>query len=278
MDKESYRDGEILPEYLREFEVNSTFRENIEVYLEALTSPSKMEMGYFYDPQGGSTFDIFSQKLNASIEFFAKVWTFKLATGFGDISKSKFFKNYVKGSNPNIKHVVDISELLEMGTFTTSVKKILDNKSVQVGDGEKEKLCGANFKKNIMPYYPIHYSLKIFPRIKGSVFGNLPSEPQTTQTSQERLSLGAYVSALNFIRIAQQAYNIESLSLEQFGPVAMKKKVTEVTSFVIVQQDGSRSNNGIHLESATRDQIRERLQEVTKNYNIWINKFDSFFS
>ena len=277
MDKESYRDGDILPEYLREFKVNSAFKENIEAYLQVLTSPSKMEMGYFYDPQGGSTFDIFSQKLNASIEFFAKVWTFKFATGFEDISKSKFFKNYIKGSNPNIKHVVDISELLEMGTFSTSVKKILDNKSVQVGEGEREKLCGANFKKNIMPYYPIHYSLKIFPRIKGSVFGNLPSEPQNAQTTQERLSLGAYVSTLNFIRIAQQAYNIDTLSLEQFGPVAMKKRVSATTSFAIVQQDAFLDESEPHLtrdlqSASQKTQITSRLGNITKNYNICIGQ------
>ena len=276
MDEESYRGGDILPEHLREFEVNSAFEENIEAYLSDLKSPSKIKRGYFYDPQGGSIVDIFSQKLNASIEFFSKVWTFKFATGFTDISKSKFFKNYVKGSNPNIKHVVDISGLLEMGTFSTSMKKILDNKSVQIGAGEKEKLCGANFKKNVMPYYPMHYSLKIFPRIKGSVFGNLPSEAQNAQTTDERLSLGAYVTILNFIRIAQQAIMADSLELSQFGPVAMRKKITEATSFVVIQQNGFPSTNGIKLEPAVqgfeKNEIRERLAEVTKNYNICIGQ------
>lgn len=282
-EEDSYRGGEILPKDLREFDFAQAMKDALSPYFsfEALPRPRDMPERYFVDGFTEATkIDNFSRKLSASIELFSKIWAFNIAPQLEvGLAKGVFFDKYLKGENPNLMHAVDLREVFEFGVLSSGLKKILDNKNVSVGDGEKAKLCDANLEKNKAPYYPLHYSMKIFPRVKTASFGVLPSEVASKTTSSERLSLGAYISITSFLALAFKAA-YKAVDVSEFGPIFCtnvsadgEDKLIQGISFGFsaTQQTGD-----VTIETLTRstspEVIRNRLRAITRDYNICIGQ------
>lgn len=279
----SYRDGEILPKELREFDFAKAMEEALLPYFsfEALPRPMRMPESYFVDDfSEAHKVDRFSRKLSASIELFSKIWAFNIAPQLEvGLAKGAFFDKYLKGENPNLMHAVDLRDVFEFGVLSPGFKKILENKSVSVGDGEKAKLCDANLEKNKAPYYPIHYSMKIFPRVKSAIFGVLPSEVASKTTSSERLSLGAYISITSFLALAFKA-SYKAVNVSEFGPIFCTNVSAEGEEeliqgisfgFSATQQTGEASAGTLERTNSAQA-IRNRLRAITRDYNICIGQ------
>ena len=278
MDAASYRGGDILPVDLRDANLHSVMKSSFEI-LERLKYLSMSEADrsdcMYIDPQGAIDFDRFSRKLNACVYMFALNWTFNVSTILSEqFYESKFFTDYMKGTNPNVKHVADISDFFEYGVFSSGLKKIFENKSVAVADGERAKFCEANYQKNRMPNYPMHYSMKLFPRVKGSTFGSLPHEAQTSESSKERLSLGAYVSMSNFVANSFRHLN-RATDTGEFGPAVVHTRLNGIQC-EIVQQTGFATRDSDELVGVNvtgdRTEIRDRLRAITRDYNICVGQ------
>ncbi|MGA1739172.1 MAG: hypothetical protein ACO4AM_07825, partial [Candidatus Nanopelagicaceae bacterium] len=240
--KESYFKGEdksILPYDLQDLDIWDELK-----CLEAIQKPiiyreaHVREDLHFTDPFGTARYGEFSRKLNASINIFARNWTFNIAPLIGeDFYDSAFYDTYVKGSNPNVSHVANISDIFEFGVMSPGLKKIFDNKKVSAGGEEKVPFCEANTKQNAMPYQPMRHALRFFPRVKGSKFGNLPSEDPTTTTSKERVSLGAYMLLTNLAGITYKYMN-RAEDTGEFGPSVFTTNSSDGDVYTLTQCTG----------------------------------------
>ena len=181
----------------------------------------------------------------------------------------------MRGSNPNVSHVANISDLFNFGVMSPGLKKIFDNKKVSVGGGEKVPFCEANTKQNAMPYQPMRYALKFFPRVKGSKFGNLPSEDPTTTTSKERISLGAYMLLTNLAGITYRYMN-RAEDTGEFGPSVFTTDSYGEDVYTLTQCTGflkSASSDTLAPVSQVPDgssEVKERLNAISRDYNICI--------
>jgi len=194
-------------------------------------SPSRI-----IDQFGVSDYDTFSKQLNTCIEAFARFWTFSIATFYTESFRaSAFFQTMLEGTG-NITHVANLSHLFERGTLDAGLQKIKKNKSVNLADGETAKFTVANLNKNIIPYIPISYALKLFTATKQS-FGALPGEVANANTAKERLPLGAYISILSLIAAARQIVALNNLDLEEFGPTIWMGKPLGKQA-ILLQQNG----------------------------------------
>ena len=227
------------------------------------------------DSFGASDYDAFSHKLNLCTLLFARFWTFSIATFYTqEFKDSQFFRDMLKGDG-GITHVADLSELFEFGVISPGILKIKNNKSVSIGDGVKKKFTIANLSKNIIPYVPISFALKQFAPTK-QPFGNLPSEPATSTTSKERLSLGAYLAIMSLVTSAKQVISLDNIEVDDFGPL-----VWTTTYFgerlALVQQNGFASDdNSLKLSppktESERSQISKRFENVTSNFQLCIGQ------
>lgn len=273
----SYRDQSILPVDLRNQELHTLFKNALapfkySVYFDYDSANRECT---FEDMHGKYTYDVFSRKLNSCVYIFASHWSFNIAPLITQqFYDGSFYRDNLEGSNPNVLHVADLKDIFKYGVYSTGIKKIIQNNSVSVGDGEKSKFCEANYEKNRIPYYPIHYALKMFPRIQGSVFGPLPNEQMSTVTSSERLSLGAYISTTNFI-VASYRIMGREVSVDEFGPQVVAVTSTENAEVSIRQQTGFSVVGERVLESVNSPNVsnggatvESRLSELTRNYNI----------
>ena len=270
--EESYGDGEILPRDLRSVDIHDKLSRLCGIEENVLfTTPHMREGLSFTDPFGTTRYEEFSRKLNAAINICARNWTFNIAPLLGETySESSFFETYVAGNNPNVRHVANLSELFNYGVLSSALKKILNNKKVSVGDGKKVRFCGANLDQNAMPYYPIHYALTQFSRVRGSQFGNLPNEDLIAITQKERLSLGAYTVITNLVGITYQEMTRATDSGE-FGPSILTANdeytLTQCTGFVASKRDATLADV---FQVSGRDSVVERLDAISRDYNICI--------
>ena len=277
-DSEKYKDSELPTDIVQNVgksEFVERLKNNLFEYVADLVPPSQIAASKFTDPKGSTVWDTFSQKLSASVEALSKFWSFTVSTILSEnFNDSQFALSYMQARNPNIMHVINLSDVFEFGIFSPGFKKILENKSVSVGEAQKAKVCIANPLKNIMPYYPMHYALKVFPRIKGSTFGALPSEPKTKTTSAERLSLGAYLTITNLIASAYQEVT-RAVDVGEFGPAIATAKLPHGILCSAVQQTGFGRKGNAYLEGpmgiqSRKEDIRLRLQAMTRDYRICI--------
>ena len=236
----------------------------------------------------------FNQMLSKSITFLSKFATYTLSPLFvnDEFESSVFFKLFLSSENVNrtILHKLPIGgNILEWFTYDSHLKKLEKNNSVIVRDANGEykiPICYANLNKNVIPYELIRRFLLTFKSHKP--FSVMGKDSRLAIPQGKRLRLGAFVGLIWTLKQAQEAFlKIQDASI--YGPV----QSFGGTYLEMKNQDSSKNSNfederyefsvrqatankneyiGGELTSATNEQIKNRLVNLTSAYSICIGQ------